>query len=243
MCCRSLFALHNETMNVWTHLVGVAFFLVVATVLFTHVLEPKILHYFVFSLFSIGCVACLACSAIFHLYYCHYNSNVTRILHRLDYVGISALVVGSFIPFCYFAFSCNPSLRWGYLGMIAALGTVGVVGPMFSLWTDQRFFSWKILFYIVFVGSGVVPTVHLQYALPNNVASPFIVGLSLMIGLYFVGVLVYAFKIPERWFPGQFDTWLHSHQLWHIFVFVAAAVHFFNCASMYIQWEAMEFHC
>ena len=25
---------------------------------------------------------------------------------------------------------------------------------------------------------------------------------------------------PERQFPGAFDNWLHSHQLWHIFVFL-----------------------
>ena len=30
------------------------------------------------------------------------------------------------------------------------------------------------------------------------------------------GALVYAQRVPERWFPGKFDLFFHSHQIFHV---------------------------
>jgi adiponectin receptor len=98
-------------------------------------------------------------------------------------------------------------------------------------------------FYIFFVGIGVLPTLHTWFLLPASVAQAHVFGSLLMIALYAAGVTIYLTKVPERWFPGRFDVFLHSHQLWHLFSLVAALVHFTNCAAMYVQWETMERHC
>jgi adiponectin receptor len=44
-----------------------------------------------------------------------------------------------------------------------------------------------------------------------------------MFGFYAIGFFFFLTRIPERWFPGAFDVLLHSHQLWHVFVFLAGA--------------------
>lgn len=62
----------------------------------------------------------------------------------------------------------------------------------------------------------------------------------LMFALYGVGVVFYITKIPgmcceidgcecstERWSPGRFDVWLHSHQWWHLCVMSAPAVYYY----------------
>jgi hypothetical protein len=41
-----------------------------------------------------------------------------------------------------------------------------------------------------------------------------------------LGVATYACRVPERWFPGKFDIFGHSHQLWHLAVVLAAWVHY-----------------
>ena len=52
-------------------------------------------------------------------------------------------------------------------------------------------------------------------------------------GLMQGGAVVYALRIPERWRPGAFDIYFHSHQLFHIAVIIAAAVHYkVNFASV-----------
>lgn len=47
-----------------------------------------------------------------------------------------------------------------------------------------------------------------------------------MIGLYAIGFCFYFFHIPEKWFPGRFDYWCHSHQIWHLCVVFAILVWF-----------------
>ena len=40
--------------------------------------------------------------------------------------------------------------------------------------------------------------------------------------LYAIGAILYAVKFPEKVFPGKFDIWGNSHQLFHAFVLAAA---------------------
>ena len=41
------------------------------------------------------------------------------------------------------------------------------------------------------------------------------------------GAAIYAFRLPERWSKsGRFDILLHSHQIFHISVVLAAFVHY-----------------
>jgi len=51
-------------------------------------------------------------------------------------------------------------------------------------------------------------------------------GVGHMYLLYAIGGFFYAFKIPERFAPGKFDYWFHSHQFWHAFIFLATFAHF-----------------
>jgi predicted membrane channel-forming protein YqfA (hemolysin III family) len=41
-----------------------------------------------------------------------------------------------------------------------------------------------------------------------------------------VGAILYACRFPERMFPGKFDLAFSSHQLFHVCVVVAAAIHY-----------------
>jgi adiponectin receptor len=54
--------------------------------------------------------------------------------------------------------------------------------------------------------------------------------------LYIFGAFIYAARWPERYFPRTFDIWGSSHQLFHIFVVLAAATHLYGMA------KAFDFH-
>ncbi|KAM3172116.1 hypothetical protein ACTXT7_015221 [Hymenolepis weldensis] len=43
--------------------------------------------------------------------------------------------------------------------------------------------------------------------------------------LYITGALIYACRFPECLYPGKFDIWFQSHQIFHVFVVMAALVH------------------
>lgn len=40
-----------------------------------------------------------------------------------------------------------------------------------------------------------------------------------------MGANFYQAKVPERFAPGRFDVWGHSHQIFHVCVLLGAASH------------------
>lgn len=44
-------------------------------------------------------------------------------------------------------------------------------------------------------------------------------------GLYIGGAAIYAARIPERFTPGKWDYFGHSHQIFHVLVVLAAICH------------------
>ncbi len=75
--------------------------------------------------------------------------------------------------------------------------------------------------------SAVIPVIHGLFALGYRKLNRAI-GLSWLItqgALYILGAALYAARVPERVWPGKFDLFLSSHQIFHVLVIVAAAVH------------------
>eukprot|EP00955_Chlamydomonas_euryale_P007417 78739-Chlamydomonas_euryale.AAC.6 len=42
---------------------------------------------------------------------------------------------------------------------------------------------------------------------------------------YVSGAMIYAFRVPERFFPGYFDLFFHGHQIFHVAVVAGAWIH------------------
>jgi hypothetical protein len=57
-----------------------------------------------------------------------------------------------------------------------------------------------------------------------------------------VGAFVYAQRIPERWLPGRFDTWLHGHQIFHVLIVVAALTHY-KSVMLLLHWRDASGGC
>ncbi|KAI7835048.1 HlyIII-domain-containing protein [Kickxella alabastrina] len=239
-CFASWFYLHNETGNIMTHLLGALGFVILCfTVASGLLLEFPTIDWndittmYIFLLSAIGC---MATSAIYHTVTCHSHS-VQRAYNRCDYVGIVFLIVGSCVPvFCYM-FYCHPRLKMFYLGLIFSLGlltTYMVVAPKFG---TPAYRPLRAATFVALGVSGVVPGVHSWWLFGweytrNAVQVPYMLVMGLM---YIVGATLYGARFPERWWPGRFDYLLHSHQIFHVFVVIAAAVHFVGVCGA-LRW-------
>lgn len=126
----SLAYLHNETVNIWSHLVGALFFLLVAVaggyaaVFLEHEIARRYAtasraDVLVFACFFAGAVACLGMSATFHTLSNH-SPAVARWGNKLDYAGIVLLIVGSYVPALYYGFWCHPELMVLYQSIVRA---------------------------------------------------------------------------------------------------------------------------
>lgn len=118
---QSLFYLHNEFVNIHSHMLGAFVFLGIFLCLYAFTDQPiDMADVVVFACFALGAIYCLSISATFHLLMNH-SPSVCCFMNQLDYVGIAALITGSFVPSMYYGFYCEPLLRKSYLTMVSGL--------------------------------------------------------------------------------------------------------------------------
>ena len=75
---------------------------------------------------------------------------------------------------------------------------------------NRSFLCYFTGMFIAFGLSGVIPAFH--FVITDGFYNAFndasLGWLLLMAVLYIVGALIYAFRVPERIFPGKFDIWV-----------------------------------
>lgn len=176
--------------------------------------------------FMAGALTCLGTSATCHLFGCC-AEHVAAALWRADYGGIITLIVTSFVPPLVYGFECTPHWRDFYLISTVALGAAVFVIAMVPFFQSPRFRVARAIIFTALALWGVAPAGHGLYLHGHEPAMVTAFWHYAAMGaLYLAGVVVFAARIPERWAPGKFDIWCHSHQLFHIFIVAAAAVHY-----------------
>ena len=121
LCARSLSYLHNETVNIYSHLIPTIIVLL-ASYSFDRYFTSRFpqaswTDELVFRIFLTTSVICFGTSAAYHTLICH-SENFASLWVRLDYVAIIVQIVGSFIPGLYFGFYCEPNLQKRYWSMV-----------------------------------------------------------------------------------------------------------------------------
>lgn len=118
----SVFSLHNETVNIWTHLLGAVVFFCSALYIYLTI-HPRYASasgsdVLVFVCFFGGATLCLGMSATFHTTSNH-SENVARWGNKLDYSGIVFLIVGSYVPALYYGLFCRAGWMTVYLSAVS----------------------------------------------------------------------------------------------------------------------------
>lgn len=131
----SLLYIHNQTVNIYTHLLGfIAFFIAVFGVFYVLAScyeQADATDFFVFAMFFAGSEICLSLSAAFHTFGNH--SDVLR--HHflmMDMAGIVSLIVGSFYPGVYYGFYCEPEIVKIYWTMVSMSPSHTAFGSMYA---------------------------------------------------------------------------------------------------------------
>jgi adiponectin receptor len=163
----TLLTLHNETVNIHTHLLaGLLFALPLLALLLPApalqlrssapaappVPRPLLPFY-------LGAVACLLTSAAYHTLSAH-SARVARLGNQADYVGIVALIAGSFVPSIYYGFCCTPALQTLYWGMIGALGVGCTVVSVDARFRTPQWRPFRAGMFVAMGLSAVVPVAH-----------------------------------------------------------------------------------
>lgn len=196
----------------------------------------------VLSCFAAGAVACLGMSATYHALSNH-SPAVSRWGNKLDYSGIVFLIVGSYVPTLYYGFFCHPRWLTLYLYCIVLLGLACLTVSWLEHFRTPAWRPYRAMLFVALGMSGVVPIIHGLVLLEDaDTWSGRYQQLNLRMGLnwvllqgvfYVSGAFLYAARWPEKWRPGHFDIWGSSHQIFHVFVVLAAASHLRGCMEAY----------
>ncbi|KIK51384.1 hypothetical protein GYMLUDRAFT_50550 [Collybiopsis luxurians FD-317 M1] len=228
---KSVFAyLHNESVNVHSHLWGGVFFIyLLATVrvneLTAH--ETSSLDSVLFALFFCSAIFCQFSSSLFHASACH-SREVNDQCQAYDYAGITVLNLGSHYPLLYYGFFCEPHYQKLYILTITTLNvaaTIMLLDPEYAkptrigirtaIFIALGCFSCIAIAHACFIHGFTVAMVDIGYRW-------FILSGS----IYMFGAILYANRVPERFSPGTFDYFFASHQIFHACVTVGAYLHY-----------------
>ena len=81
-CFASIFRLHTETVNIWTHLLGALFFIIVAIYVVSQPSnEVHTEQKLTFGAFFLGAIICLLCSTLYHTLYCH-SPRISKLFNK-----------------------------------------------------------------------------------------------------------------------------------------------------------------
>lgn len=122
-CFSSLSYIHNETVNIYTHLLGSLAFLLLAPSFYNMVIsshdytQASKEDIYVFACFFTGAIFCLGMSATYHTISDH-SEAVHGFGNKLDYLGIILMIWGSFVPSIYYGFGCHPQWISTYWTMV-----------------------------------------------------------------------------------------------------------------------------
>ncbi|KAK6595303.1 hemolysin-iii channel protein [Botrytis cinerea] len=227
----SIFHLHNETINIHSHLLGAVLFallpLYVYQMLVPRYRDATMADRVVFALFFAGVAGCFALSFLYHTLNNH-SHKIASFWIELDYLGIVALMWGSTVATIYHGFTCDVKLQRIYWSMITILSLALTLFTLLPPFRTPFFRPYRTLMYAALGLSAVIFIVHsivlygvaLQY---KRLSLGWIAGMA---GLNFLGALAYSLRIPEKYFPGRFDIYGNSHQILHCMVVLAALAHF-----------------
>ena len=237
-CLKSMFRLHTETWNIWTHLLGMLLFLVVALCVYVFQMSEVIssvpwYEQVIIGTFFLGAVVCLTCSFLYHTLSCH-SPKLSHIFSKLDYTGIAILVTGSSIPCYYYSYYCSAFSRYLHMTIVSALCVGIVIASVWNKLSTPQYRPLRTLMFVLFGLYGVIPAVQvvLREGLTNAATSYSGAWLIAMAMIYIGGAGLYVARIPERFNPGKFDICMHSHQLFHVCVVIAAWVHYDGILNM-----------
>ena len=232
-CLKSMFSIHNDTFNIWSHLSGAILFLILLPYTIRLINEENSddtrgrLDATAFSIYLIGGILMYSCSVVYHVFWPMSKSTAITCA-KVDYMGIVFMIWGSYYPFIRFLFYDDPKIyvTYGYSLVFVAIACSCSLFPTYMQQPKFRLIR-QVIFWCL---GSVIPVVMLHGVLRYGASSREmkLFGYPLLYGcfVYLVGSVLFAMQAPEKYYPGRCDKCGSSHNIMHICVLVASLMHY-----------------
>jgi adiponectin receptor len=228
-CIKSIFTLHNETWNIWTHLLpSIGLF-----IYFIHILKNEINNFtiiakIIISINFIGPIIGLSCSALYHTCHC-VDMKTHNCLLCVDMGGIVAIIISQMISATYFAFI---SIRFVYIIFIFCALCAGMTISAYSNHSKYGFIL-RLYGLSILNLSTVALLLHIYIVTPSHNWHLWVKHMYSQIYVL-VALGAYLSRFPEKYYQKFVRTFhFYSHALWHIFTalgFITSCVQIIHIA-------------
>lgn len=236
-CINSLFYLHNESVNIYSHLIpGISalFLVLVDKYIVPRFPTTTFNDYFFLDVFFFGMFTCLTMSSTFHCLKSH-SPPVAKFGNKLDYLGIVVLISTSMVSILYYGFYDNSLMFYTFSTITLGFGTACAVVSLEEKFRSREWRPYRAAMFVMFglsallpIGAGLV-----RYGAHETWTRIQVKWIILEGVFYIFGAFLYGVRFPEKYGPGKYDIWGHSHQIFHVLVVVAALCHMTGLLKSY----------
>ncbi|KAG0667088.1 hypothetical protein C6P44_001891 [Monosporozyma unispora] len=195
---------HNETSNIWSHLIGAMYMMYLAiyefpkSELFQSEKIPTSAKCIVY-VFLAAALKCLLASVFWHTF----NGTSTLKLRRkfacVDYSGITILITASILTAEFVSLYDHKIPMFSYMLISLSLGTIGVFLNCSPRFDSPEARPLRIRFFILLASMGILSFLHATYLESFNFSTSLLSSVvNKSVVWYLVGVVFYGSFIPER---------------------------------------------
>mgnify|MGYP006137686551 CR=1 FL=1 len=221
---KSILQIHNETINIWTHLAAsFSFIYFLGYCIFTTSGRSRIF----LCLFCSGAICCFIMSTVYHIFK-EYNTSAATILSAMDWCGVCVLIAASHYLIAYNEFKDEPLALYVFISIVSVLGILTARILYKSITQTQQHASstsymYRTLVCILFSLMGFIMWV-VHGCMANFAANELWQTLPFLAIMYVfhATALFCVASFPEKYFTPHFDVFGASHQFMHVGVVLGA---------------------
>lgn len=209
MCsCAKIF---REPVNAISHMAGALASIAGLTLMVVFAaIKAEAWHVVSFSIFGTTLFLMYTSSFLYHAL--NVPAGVLQIFRKIDHIMIFMVIAGSYTPICLVPL--RGPWGWSIFGVVWGIAFIGIFIKIFAM-NVPRWIST-----VIYLSMGWMCVVAV-YPLVKTLEPICLFWLSIGGIFYSVGAVIYALKKPDP-FPGIFGF----HEIWHIFVLLGSASHF-----------------
>lgn len=230
----SLFQIHNETGNVWSHLIALVLFVYKTLHVSTQVEIEHDSLYWGFMGFSFGAIGYASLSVFAHLF-----QSKSELLHytcfQIDYIGIGLNGFGCACLLHYMtgtesyyesAPSCFLIFNMLFAVMVCVCCSVAKLKYRRPYPLQRKFWQMGSVGIHVVLGSLPLFWMYYECVFDNNCTFGKLLPHLQYTFWFLTSAFFFASCLPERLAPGMFDILGHGHQLFHIFMTITTLIQY-----------------
>lgn len=237
---RSVFRLHNETLNIWTELIPAAAFTAwTVEALNKHSDAPRMDRLVMGAGLVCANIVRPLCSGLAHLLHCTSAGSYIA-WWSVDYISISIAILTTAFVYGHFAFYCSAQLQLLFLVSTVGLLSTSLMSVLAVASPTVRNAAF-LLFVIFCHGVPFIYELTLKFGggrVHESVPAAYLYYWVGSLGMFVFALLVKESNMPERAVQQPWnDVFFASHQIWHVLVNAAFVLGTFCAWDVYLNWR------